>query len=70
MSLIQTGQQVISVVRFVIKIYFIRGGISLDNTMKYCIQVAYLNQLMNRNLVSEKEYIKIKNYLNEKYNMM
>ncbi len=39
----------------------------MDNNMKYSLQVAYLNQLMNKKLVSEREYIKIKNFLKEKY---
>ncbi len=39
----------------------------MDNNMKYCIQIAYLNQLIVKNLITEAEYQKIKNYIKEKY---
>jgi len=39
----------------------------MDNNMKYCIQIAYLNQLISKKLITEVEYKKIKNYIKEKY---
>ena len=39
----------------------------MDNNMKYCIQIAYLNQLINKKLITEVEYKKIKNYIKDKY---
>ena len=32
----------------------------MDDNMKFCIQIAYLNQLASRELLTEKEYEKIK----------
>lgn len=39
----------------------------MDNNMKYSIQFAMLSQLLKLNLISNKEYIAIKNELMRKY---
>ena len=39
----------------------------MDNNMKFCIQIAYLNQLASRELLTKNEYEKIKERLKEKY---
>lgn len=41
----------------------------MDNTLKFCDQLALLNQLKNKKLVSKYEYDKIKEYIKKKYNI-
>lgn len=40
-----------------------------NNNNKYLGQLAILNNLKNTNFVSEKEYIKMKKFLMNKYNV-
>lgn len=42
----------------------------VDNSMKYSIQLAMLNQLLGLKLITEKEYNTIKIELMRKYNIM
>jgi len=39
----------------------------MDNTLKFCEQLALLNQLKNKDLVSKYEYSKIKEFIKQKY---
>ena len=39
----------------------------MDNTLKFCEQLALLNQLKNKDLVSKYEYSKIKEFIKKKY---
>lgn len=39
----------------------------MDNNTKYSLQIAYLNQLLKRKLISHQEYEKIKEFIKEKY---
>lgn len=42
----------------------------MDNNMKYSIQLAMLNQLLELKLITDKEYNTIKIELMKKYNIM
>ena len=44
-----------------------RRNSSMDNTFKYAIKLAMLNQLISNNLISKKEYTAIKNDLMKKH---
>lgn len=39
----------------------------MDNTLKFCDQLALLNQLKNKELVNKNEYCTIKEYIKRKY---
>lgn len=39
----------------------------MDNTLIFCEQLALLNQLKNKELVSKYEYSKIKEFIKKKY---
>lgn len=39
----------------------------MDDTLKFCEQMALLNQLKNKKLVTAYEYYKIKRYIKKKY---
>lgn len=39
----------------------------MDNNMKYSLQLAMLSQLLKLNLISNKEFVAIKNELMKKY---
>jgi len=39
----------------------------MDNTLTFCDQLALLNQLKNKELVSMNEYSTIKEYIKRKY---
>ena len=39
----------------------------MDNTFKYAIKLAMLNQLISNNLITKKEYTAIKNDLMKKH---
>ncbi len=39
----------------------------MDNTVKFCDQLALLNQLKNKELVTRNEYSTIKEYIKRKY---
>lgn len=41
----------------------------MDNILKFCEQLALLNQLRNKKLVTKYEYEKIKEYIKKKYNI-
>jgi hypothetical protein len=45
------------------------GGNQMDNILKFCEQLALLNQLKNKKLVTKYEYDKIKEYIKKKYNI-
>ena len=40
---------------------------SMDDTLKYCEQMAMLNQLKNKKLITMMEYEKIKLFIKKKY---
>lgn len=39
----------------------------MDNRMKFTQQIALLNQMKNRQLLSEFEYEKVREYMKQKY---
>jgi len=46
------------------------GDFYMDNNMKYSIQIAMLSQLLKLNMISDKEFMAIKNELMKKYKII
>jgi len=43
------------------------GGKYMEETMKYCMKLALLNQLRSKNLITEDEYDRIKAYIMKRH---
>lgn len=41
----------------------------MGTLIKFCSQMGYLNQMINKNLITDKEYELIKEYIMRKYNI-
>ncbi|HQA60106.1 MAG TPA: conjugal transfer protein [Tepidanaerobacteraceae bacterium] len=41
-----------------------------DNTLKYAVKLAFLNQLLGKKLITDKEYTAIKNDLMKKHKII